>query len=91
VDERGPANLHKIAVNTRFLILPWIIPHLASYLLGLVAKRVSRERHPIVRLETLSERGLREQPTESAWGLPQTGHTGKPNRSLKHVFGYPLK
>ncbi|MEP9412572.1 MAG: DUF4338 domain-containing protein [Candidatus Brocadia sp.] len=32
--------LHLIANNLRFLILPWVrVPHLASYLPGLIARR----------------------------------------------------
>ena len=65
--EERIANLHKIAVNTRFLILPWVrVPHLASHLLGQIAKRISRDwervyRHPIVWLETFvdPERGFK--------------------------------
>jgi Domain of unknown function (DUF4338) len=48
--------------NTRFLILPWVrVPHLASHVLGLVARRLScdwqrRYGHPIHLLETFVER-----------------------------------
>lgn len=51
-------NLHLIAYNTRFLILPWIqVPHLASHLLGRIARRISADwqglyAHPIWLLET---------------------------------------
>jgi len=51
-------NLHLIAYNTRFLILPWIaVPHLASHLLGRMARRISADwqalyAHPIWLLET---------------------------------------
>ena len=101
------ANLHKIAVNTRFLILPWVkVPHFASYLLGQTARKVSSDweriyHHPIVWLETFvdPERGFRGTCYKAAnWkhlglttGRGKNDHTGKPNRSLKHVFGYPLK
>lgn len=52
------ARLHLIAYNTRFLILPWVrVPHLASHLLGRVARRISADwqalyEHPIYLLET---------------------------------------
>ena len=52
------ARLHLIAYNTRFLILPWVrVPHLASHLLGQVARRISADwqllyEHPIYLLET---------------------------------------
>ena len=36
-------NIRFLAYNTRFLILPWVeVPHLASHLLGRMAKRLSR-------------------------------------------------
>jgi hypothetical protein len=50
--------LHLLAYNTRFLILPWVrVPHLASHLLGVVARRLSGDwqelyHHPIHYLET---------------------------------------
>src|SRR3990172_6925276 len=35
-------NLRYLAYNTRFLILPWVeVPHLASHLLGRIARRVA--------------------------------------------------
>ena len=50
------ANLHLIAYNTRFLVLPKV-PHLASSLLGQMARRISDDwqkvyAHPIHLLET---------------------------------------
>lgn len=36
--------LHRLANNTRFLILPWVrVPHLASHVLGAVARRISAD------------------------------------------------
>ena len=55
-------NLGLLANNTRFLILPSVrVPHLASWLLGRVSRRLSRDwqakyGHPIVALETFVER-----------------------------------
>jgi hypothetical protein len=52
------SNLHLIAYNTRFLILPWVkVPHLASHLLGRLARRISLDwqelyAHPIHLLES---------------------------------------
>lgn len=49
--------------NTRFLILPWVrVPHLASHLLGAVARRIDRDwrakyGHGLRWLETFVERG----------------------------------
>jgi hypothetical protein len=51
-------NLHRIAYNTRYLILPWVqVPHLASHLLGRIARRISADwqalyHHPIYLLES---------------------------------------
>lgn len=51
-------NLHRIAYNTRYLILPWVqVPHLASHLLGRIARRISADwqalyHHPIDLLES---------------------------------------
>ena len=51
-------NLHFIANNTRFLILPWVgVAHLASHVLGRITQRLSADwqakyGHPIYLLET---------------------------------------
>lgn len=56
--ERGLALL---ANNMRFLILPWVrVPHLASHILGHIARRISRDwqakyAHRLVLLETYVE------------------------------------
>jgi hypothetical protein len=105
--EERIANLHKIAVNTRFLILPWVtVPHLASYLLGQTARRISTDwegiyHHPVVWLETFvdPERGFKGTCYKAAnWrylglttGRGKNDNSRKPNRSLKYIFGYPLK
>ena len=105
--EERIANLHKIAINTRFLILPWVrIPHLASYLLGLMARMISHDwksvyNHEILWLETFvdPERGFKGTCYRAAnWrylglttGRGKNDHTNKPNRSLKYVLGYPLR
>jgi hypothetical protein len=55
-------NLSLIACNTRFLILPWVrIPHLASHILGKMAKMLSGNwerfyRHSLYYLETFVDR-----------------------------------
>ena len=104
--EERITNLHKIAVNTRFLILPWIrVPHLASHLLGRTARRLSPDwervyHHPIVWLETFVDpaRGFTGTCYKAAgwqWlglttGRGKNDQTHKPTRSQKHVFGCPL-
>jgi hypothetical protein len=100
-------NLCRVLINTRFLILPWVkVPHLASHLLGLMARRISRDwqqiyRHEVVWLETFvdPERGFLGTCYKAAnWiALGQTTGRGKndqthrANRSLKEVLGYPLR
>ena len=54
--------LHLLTNNTRFMILPWVrVPHLASWALGRVLRRLSRDwqrkyGHAIVLVETFVER-----------------------------------
>lgn len=51
-------HLHLIAYNTRYLIAPWVrVPHLASHLLGRIARRISQDwqdlyHHPLHLLES---------------------------------------
>lgn len=51
-------HLHLIAYNSRYLIVPWVrVPHLASHLLGRIARRISGDwqelyRHPVHLLES---------------------------------------
>ena len=51
-------NLHLIAYNSRYLIVPWVkVPHLASHVLGRIARRISADwqelyHHPIHLLES---------------------------------------
>lgn len=105
--EERLANLHKIAINTRFLILPWVhVPHLASHLLGRITRRIAADwqalyHHEIVWLETFvdPDRGFTGTCYKAAnWnylgrttGRGKNDQQHKPNRSLKYVFGYPLK
>jgi hypothetical protein len=105
--EQRVKNLCRIVINARFLILPWVkVPHLASHLLGLMARRISRDwqevyHHEVVWLETFvdPERGFSGTCYKAAnWiSLGQTTGRGKNdqthrrNRSLKDVLGYPLK
>ena len=55
-------NLQLLTNNTRFLILPWVgIPHLASHVLGLIARRIradwqAKYGHPVYALETFVDR-----------------------------------
>jgi len=98
-------NLHLIAYNTRFLILPWVkVPYLASHLLGLSARIVPVDwlefyKHPIYFLETFvdTEKFTGICYRAANWiclgkttGRGKNDQTNKQNRSIKAVFGYPL-
>jgi hypothetical protein len=98
-------NLHLIAYNTRFLILPWVqVPHLASHLLGRIVKILRIEwrkyyNHPLYFLETFvdTERFLGTCYKAANWkylglttGRGKNDKTHKANRSIKAVWGYPL-
>ena len=64
--EQRLRNLCRVVINIRFLILPWVwVSHLASYLLGGIARRISHDwqkvyHHDVVWLETFvdPERGF---------------------------------
>jgi hypothetical protein len=98
-------NIRFLAYNTRFLILPWVaVPHLASHILSRIARRLSPDwerayGHPIYFLETFvdPERFRGTCYRAANWVLlgPTTGRgkddqTGRPNRSIKEILGYPL-
>jgi hypothetical protein len=98
-------NLHLIAYNSRFLILPWVrIRCLASHLLGRMSKLVPVDwermyHHPVYFFETFvdTERFKGTCYYAANWmhlgqttGRGKDDQTGKPNRSLKAVLGYPL-
>jgi len=99
------ANRHGLAYNSRFLIPPWIrVPHLASHVLGRMARRLSADweqiyHHPIYFLETFVDPTRHRGSCYRAANwivLGQTfgrGHrcpTDQPNRPVKLVLGYPL-
>jgi hypothetical protein len=98
-------NIRFIAYNSRFLVLPWIeVAHLASHLLGRMAKILSRDwehlyAHPVYYLESFvdPERFAGTCYRAANWlflgrttGRGKADHTNKPNRSRKVVLGYPL-
>jgi uncharacterized protein DUF4338 len=98
-------NVRFLAYNTRFLLLPWVhVKNLASHILGRMAVRISEDwenqyGHPLYFLETFvdPERfpGTCYYAANWVW-LGETTGRGKasnshvPNRSIKHVLGYPL-
>ncbi len=98
-------HVHLVAYNTRFLILPWAqMPHLASHILGQVARRISADwtqfyGHPIWLLETFvdPERFRGTCYRAANWirvgittGRGKDDQTHQANRSLKDVLVYPL-
>lgn len=98
-------NLHLLAYNTRFLVLPWVhVPCLASHLLARCTKALSSDwqrlyYHPIYWVETFvdTERFKATCYRAANWiflgkttGRGKNDLTHKPNRSLKDVYGYPL-
>ena len=98
-------NIRYLAYNLRYLILPWVrVEHLASHLLGQMARRISAEweklySHPIYYLESFVDPG-RFRGTcyrASNWhflglttGRGKADQTMRPNRPLKEVLGLPL-
>jgi hypothetical protein len=98
-------NLHLIAYNSRFLVLPWVkIKNLASHLLGAMTKVLPVDwqrtyNHPIYFLETFvdTERFRGTCYRAANWiylgdttGRGKNDQTHKANRSIKAVLGYPL-
>jgi hypothetical protein len=102
--ETRRANLHLVTNNMRFLVLPWVrVPHLASHILGKVAKRISSDwmekyGHPIYLLETFVERDCFQGTCYRAAGWirigPTTGRSrnGHPGLKVptKDIYLYPL-
>ena len=99
------ARIHHVVYQPRYLIMPWVrVPHLASHLLGVVTRRLSRDwqelyAHPVYLAETFvdPERYRGTCYRAANWRLVgMTTGRGKdstcktPNRSLKQVYVYPL-
>ena len=92
--------------NARFLILPWIrVPHLASKLLSMVAKRVQtdwfeRYHYQPVLLETFVEikrfkgtcyKAANWILTGQTKGTAKKGHDYLFHGNIKDVYLYPLR
>jgi hypothetical protein len=104
-DEARRKNIHLLAYNPRFLLLPWVhIPFLASHLLARMARMLSGEwervyGHPIYFVETFidPERYRGTCYRAANWivlgrttGRGKNAWSKKPNRSIKEVLGYGL-
>ena len=102
---RSRGNLHLIAYNTRFLILPWVrVPDLASRVLGLLARQIARDwtaayGHPVHLLETFVEgdrfrstgyRAANWQCLGRSAGRGTKARPGQPACPVKELWVYPL-
>lgn len=98
-------NIHLLAYNPRYLILPWVeVPHLASHLLGRMARRLPGDwervyGHPVHFLETFTDPARFRGTCYRAgnWvsvglttGRGKADFTKKANRPLKEILVYPL-
>ena len=99
-------HLGYVANNTRFLILPWVqVPHLASHLLGRIARRLSGDwqhkyGHPIHLLETFVDtsrfrgtcyRAANWTAVGQTTGRTRQNKTRTPQSPPKAVWLYPLR
>jgi Domain of unknown function (DUF4338) len=97
--------LQFLAYNTRFLILPWVkVPHLASHLLGRVARQISADwqrvyEHPIYLLETFIDparfagtcyRAANWISLGQTSGRGHNDHTYRYDQPRKQLWVYPL-
>jgi hypothetical protein len=104
-DEARERNVHLLAYNTRFLILPWVqVPHLASHILGGMAKLIPRDwrklyAHPIYWLETFVDtvrfRGTCYRAANwieigATRGRGHRAPTLEQTRPVKRMLGLPL-
>ncbi len=92
------AGLAQLANNTRFLILPQVrVPHLASYLLGAVARRIAADwqtkyGHGLQWLETFVERGRFAGTSYRAANWRWVGATrGRSRQDRQHSLQVPVK
>jgi hypothetical protein len=103
--EAREENLHLLASNSRFLMLPWVkVPHLASHLLGRMARRLSADwtavyGHPVHFLESFVDTSRFRGTCYLAAHWIRLGTTtgrgtkAKSSRStvpVKLALGYPL-
>jgi hypothetical protein len=91
-------NIHLIAQNTRFLILPWIkVPYLASHILGRMAKILCQDwqriyHHSIVLLETFVDTIRYQGTCYKAANWIQVGFTkGRGKWDIHNRYAIPVK
>lgn len=98
-------NLRFVVYNSRFLILPWVkVPHLASHLLGRMARMLSDEwfrvyGHPVHFAETFVDparfrgtcyRAANRVPLGQTTGRGHNARTHRATLPRKDVLGLPL-
>jgi len=98
-------NLQGLTNNTRFLVAPWVVvPHLASHVLGLIARRIradwhAKYGHPVHALETFVDRDRFKGTCYRAANWLRLGATKGRTRNdrehrihaaVKDVYLYPL-
>jgi hypothetical protein len=98
-------NLQHLTNNTRFLIPGWVrVPHLASHVLGLIARRIradwqAKYGHPVHALETFVDRSRFKGTCYRAANWLRVGRTRGRTRNdrahriqaaVKDVYVYPL-
>jgi hypothetical protein len=91
-------DLGRLANNTRFLILPWVrVPHLASALLGAVARRIGADwqakyGHGLDALESFVERDRFAGTCYRAANWRLVGTTrGRSRQDRDHTRAVPVK
>lgn len=97
-DPRRKERLSLLANQQRFLILPWVrVPHLASHLLALAARRLSadwqsRYGHPVWLLETFVEQDRFNATSYKAAGWTFAGQTtGRTRQDRDRTIQAPVK
>jgi len=97
-EARRRSELHRLANNTRFLILPWVrVPHLASAVLGAVARRIDADwlakyGHGLDALETFVERDRFAGTCYRAANWRWVGTScGRSRQDRDHTRAVPIK
>jgi hypothetical protein len=97
-DTQRREQLHRLANNTRFLVLPWVrVPHLASHVLGVVARRIradwqSKYGHGLDWLETFVEPERFAGSCYRAANWQRVGPTaGRSRQDRDHLQRVPVK
>jgi hypothetical protein len=91
-------NLQYITNNSRYLIFPWVkVPHLASHILGNVARRISHDwqlkyHHPVHLLETFVSKDKYRGTCYRAANWICVGETkGRGKNSISRLATLPVK